>query len=503
MSAPTVASSPRLITPCRDQLILSPLDVEKLIPDDHPARAIWNFVGNLDLKSYCEKILSVEGAAGRPAYDPRLLISLWVFAYTRGVGSSREIERLCGYHPAFQWLTGMEVISQHTLSNFRIDHQDELDELFTQILGVLSAENLITLKQVTQDGMKVRAFAGADSFRREETVRAHLDEARELVKAMGDPGKDTPPGNKREKRAKERAAEEREKRLKQALDEFEKVRAAKKTEEDRKNARVSETDPDARVMKHGDGGFAPSYNVQLSTDAENDIVMNVDISQSASDAGELTGNMAKVEERSGARPEQVLADGGFTTRANILSMAEKKIDFIGSLPDKTGVGEKQYERRGIAKEFRNEAFRHDERTDTFTCPMGAELHRVGKGREEIGLTLYTYRADADFCAACTRRTECCPGENAHGRSLARQVEDPAIIAFREKMDTEEAKKTYRMRGRTGEFPQAWIKEKLGLRKFRTRGKEKVKQEALWACLTYNIQQWIRLIWRPAMAAGAG
>lgn len=483
------------------------------IADDHPARAIWEFVGNLDLAPYLLKILSVEGTAGRPAYDPRLLISLWVFAYSDGVGSAREIERLCGYHPAYQWLTGMEEISYHTLSDFRIDHQDELDELFTQILGLLSAEKLITLERVTQDGMKVKAFhtrvfAGADSFRREDTVRAHLEAAKEQVAAMGDPRQEPSLVGKRSKKARERGVLERQKRLEQALAEFEKVRVSKKSEKERRDARVSEqarleTDPEARVMKHGDGGYSPSYNVQISADAANDIIVNVDISQSASDSGELMGPVEKVEERTGAKPAQVVADGGFTTRGNIVAMEEAGIDFIGSFPDKSGVGDGQYERRGIAMEFRNEAFRYDEAADKYVCPTGAHLLRVGNGKVEIGITRYHYRADAEICAACPFRTKCCPGENAHGRSLMRSVEAPAVVAFKEKMETDEAKKSYRTRGQTGEFPQAWIKEKFRLRKFHLCGKAKVKQEAQWAGITYNIKQWIRLVWRPRLAMGTG
>jgi transposase len=178
---------PRLKLINRQQLVMRPMDVEQLVPEDHEVRAIWEFVGRLELSRYYEDIGVVEGEAGRPALDPRLMISLWVYAYSKGVSSAREISRLCEYDPAYQWLTGMELINYHTLSDFRVKHKEALDELFTEILGLLSVEGLISLERVMHDGMKIKACASADTFRREGRIRAHLDLAREQVEQMGDP----------------------------------------------------------------------------------------------------------------------------------------------------------------------------------------------------------------------------------------------------------------------------------------------------------------------------
>ena len=130
----------------RQQLLLRPVEVEKLVDLDHPVRAIWELVGRLNLEPFYVEIESVEGVAGRPVWDPRLLISLWIYAYKDGVSSAREIARLCEYHPAYQWLTGLEVVNYHTLADFRIRHKEALDQLFIEVLGVLSHEGLITLR---------------------------------------------------------------------------------------------------------------------------------------------------------------------------------------------------------------------------------------------------------------------------------------------------------------------------------------------------------------------
>ena len=100
-----MSAAPRLIIANRSQLILTTVDVEKLIADDHPARAIWEFVGRLDLEPYQLAIKCVEGSAGRPTYDPQLLISIWILATSMGVGAAREIELFCTYHQAYRWLT--------------------------------------------------------------------------------------------------------------------------------------------------------------------------------------------------------------------------------------------------------------------------------------------------------------------------------------------------------------------------------------------------------------
>src|ERR1700676_5034416 len=174
----------------RQQMSWRAVDVEHLIGEEHPARAIWTLVGRLDLSPFYRAIESSEEEGGRPAIDPQLLISLWVYAYSQGIGSAREVARRCEYDPAFQWLTGLAEVNYHTLADFRVEKQKELDELFTQVLAALSKEGLITLEQVMQDGTKIKAQASTRSFQREGTIQGHLERARQRVAEMGDPQND-------------------------------------------------------------------------------------------------------------------------------------------------------------------------------------------------------------------------------------------------------------------------------------------------------------------------
>ena len=488
METKSADRAPRVRVVNRQQMLMRPIDVDKLIEEDHPARAIWELVGRLDLSSYYGEIEAVEGVAGRPALDPRVMVSLWIFAYSEGVGSAREIEALCQYHPAYQWLTGMQGINHHSLSDFRVCNKEALDKMFVEVLGLLSAEGLITLQRVTQDGTKIKANAGGDTFRGEEHVRKHLEEARQQVEAMGDPQAEEV--SLRRAKARERAVRERRQHLESALRELEKLKIEKEGE-----IRVSVSDPEARVMKQPDGGFAPSYNTEICADAAAGVIVAVEVTQAGNDFDQLIPGVENVERNMGKTPEQVIADGGFTSRENILAMAERNIDFIGSFinADRTN----RLKVLGVASEFYPDAFVYDQVHNTYTCPVGKRLKSDGKWKL-TGCTVYRYQAQASDCHSCPFQAKCCP-KSKKGRAITRSEDASAVTAFLEKMNTDTAKEIYRQRSRVAEFPNAWIKDKIGLRQFSVCGLLKVGMEALWACLTYNIQLWIRLRWRPQFA----
>jgi hypothetical protein len=215
----------------------------------------------------------------------------------------RAAERRCGYHPAYQWLPGMKVINFHTLADFRVDYGEELDELFAQVPAILRGEGLITLERVMQDGTKVKAAASPASFQREATLRQHLEEARERVRQMGGAGRDEPAElSPRQRPAQERGAREKSKRLRQSLEELQKVRAEAASTAP-SACRASESEPEARKMKQAvGGGFAPSYNVQLMTDATQDMVVGVPVVQARNDQGQLEAGGARWSGRTGRSP---------------------------------------------------------------------------------------------------------------------------------------------------------------------------------------------------------
>jgi transposase len=464
-----------------------PVDVERLIGEDHPARAIWALVGRLDLRRFYEGIESSAAEGGRPAFDPQLLVSLWVYAYSLGIGSAREVARRCEYDPAFQWLTGLDEVNYHTLADFRVQKRQELDELFTQVLAALSQEGLVTLEQVMQDGTKIRALASTRSYQKEATLREHLERARERVAEMGDPQNEE--ANPKAKQARARARQEQHQRLEKALEELEKLREHKQGEKAKSKARVSASDPEARVMKQSDGGLALSYNAQISADAAHGLIVGVAVTQEANDSAQLLPAVERVEQRLKKKPQQMVADGSYTTRDNIEKMAGREIDFLGSM------GREDLPSGATApNRFPPSAFVYQPETNRYICPEGKLLRPQGRYRSKRkrGLTAYWYEAKFGDCQACIRKPECCPENQSQGRGVVRRVENADVQAFREKMSTAEAQRQYGSRGRVVEFCHAWIKSKLGLRQFHVRGLAKVGTELLWACLTYNLQQWVRL-----------
>jgi transposase len=489
---PPPERAPRFQPVNRNQLVLRTVDVDRLVEPDHLVRAIWELVGQLDLKRYTAQVGSVEGVAGRPAYDPRLLISLWVYAYSEKVSSAREVERRCSYHPAYQWLTGCEIVNHHTRSDFRVQHQEALDELFAQLLGVLSSEELITLEQVVHDGTKVKAAASGNSFHREKTLRAHLQAARERVQAMGDPREEEPA--RRAAAARQRAAREKVERLEQALKEMEKVQAAPKARAEKSERRTSETDPEARIMKQSDGGHAPSHNVQISTDVAHGIIVGASVTQEANDLGQLVPALEEVQRQTGRLPQQLVVDDGYTTRENILASRERGVDLIGgTMQGDAQAALRGLQTRGVDPAFYPENFRYDAATHTYICPAGKQLPYRTTKYDRVGVERHIYKARAADCRGCAFRAQCRPG--MRGRSLTRTEQVPEVAAYVAKMRTEAARALYRVRAPVAEFTNAWLKAKLGLRQFCVRGLRKVRCEVLWACLTYNIQQWFRLRWK--------
>jgi transposase len=488
---PEKIRKPRFQRIDREQLSWQALNVDRLISEDHQARAIWEFVGKLDLSGYTKDVRAVEGLAGRPLLNPQLLISLWVYAYSQGVGSARAIERLCEHDPAYQWLTGMEVVNAHSLSDFRVEHESELKGLFIQILGLLNAEGMITLERLTQDGTKIRASAAPDSFRGKDRIEKALDVAREHVKAVDQLSEEET--GKRVERARQRACRERKERLETALKQFDKTRSEGGVK-DNKKPRVSMTDPEARIMKQPDGGFAPSYNVQVNTDAANGLIVAVGVTQAGNDLNQLTSGVDRVLQNLGMTPKQVVADGGYVSRDNILEMDSRNVDFIAPQCDEVGKAKSNYDARGISKEYESSQFIYDSAADIFQCPQGKTLHFKSKD-ESDSKVVSLYRADTADCHNCAAKGQCCPENKKSGRSVQRIEELPQIIKFRQKMETESAKEIYRTRSQIAETPNLWIKAKFKLRQFSVRGLKKVGMESIWVCLTYNICQWIRICWR--------
>jgi len=309
---------PRLRRAERHQVVMQAASMDALLPEDHRARWVWEYVEGLDLSRLYEAIQSVEGGPGRDAIDPRILMALWLYATLEGVGSARQLAQLCVDHVAYRWICGGVSVNYHTLSDFRTAHPELLDELLTQSVATLMHEGLVTLHRVAQDGMRVRAHAGAASFRRRPSLEECQRQAQEQVASLrreleSDPAAST----RRQQAARERARQERSRRIGRALEALGEIEKKKPDRRKKDGARASTTDPEARVMKMADGGFRPAHNVEIATDTASQVITGVEVVNVGSDTGQMPPMVRQHQERYGRTPAEILVDGGFAQLESI------------------------------------------------------------------------------------------------------------------------------------------------------------------------------------------
>lgn len=317
----------------RTQVAWTCIDLNATLPADHPARSIWAVVERLDLSALYSQIEARDEIAGAPAIDPKILLSLWIYATSDGEASAREIQRLTELHDVYRWICGGVEVNYHTLSDFRSQQGAIVDGLITQVLALLMKQDLVDLSRVAQDGTRVRASAGASSFRREKTLQALMEEAREHLDAVTKEAAD-PAVSARQAAARKRGAQDRLARLEAALKQVPEVTETKRRSGAKDaTVRVSTTDPEARVMKMGDGGFRPAFNVQLATTADKArVIVGVDVTNRGSDQGESTPMLEQIEKRTGKRPKEILVDGGYNGHEAIDQATEGGTTVYAPLP---------------------------------------------------------------------------------------------------------------------------------------------------------------------------
>jgi transposase len=309
------AAPPRLRRPDRRQMIIRTAALDELLADDHDARLVWNLVQTWDLTRFLETIRARGEAPGRAATDPRLLVALWLYAATQGVAGGRELDRLCRESDPYRWLCGMVSVNYHLLNDFRVEHAEPLDHLLTQMLAVLIRGELVNVSRIAQDGTRVRAGAGAHSFKRRETIEQSLQQAEahlEIIRKQAEKAEDA---SERRRAAEQRAAQRRVDRMKQALEELARVEEAKAQQKDKPTkvnaAKASTTDPEARFLRMPDGGNRPAYNVQLAVDTASRAIVGVEVTHAGSDAGLSEPMREQVRERTGRTVTEQLVDGGY------------------------------------------------------------------------------------------------------------------------------------------------------------------------------------------------
>ena len=421
----------RLRVPDRSQIAMNFQCADDLIPTDHPARAVWRVVDAMGLSDFLAPIKARDGVCGRDATDPRLLVALWLYATVRGVGSARELARLCTESKPFIWLCGGVGVNHRLLSDFRVDRGEALDRLLTDMVATLVKHGLVKVRRISQDGVRVRADAGASSFRRGQTLQRLLRDAREQVantKALLEDPARSAALSARKKAARARAAADRLRRVEKAIATLPKLQAkqeklakkvaAKDKAKKLKEPRASTTDPGARVMKMANGGFNPAVNVQFAVDTESRAVVGVDVVDEGNDH-HLSGPMRRqVEQRTGQKVEEQLIDGGYLVKEDVERAAAEGV--------------------------------------TLYVPPKPPRNKEGRGSEYDPM----------------------PGESQ------------ALTEWRARMGSPEGQTVYKQRAATSETVNADFREHRGLDRLRVRGLPKAKCVALWMALAYNATHFV-------------
>jgi transposase len=419
----------RLRKPERSQLGWVAQCIEDLVASDHEVRLVMSVVEKLELSGFHESIKAREGGAGRDATDPRLLVALWLYACIRGFGSARELARQCEESAPFRWLCGGVTVNHRMLSEFRVDHGESLDSLFSQVLASLVDKKVLHVSRVSQDGVRVRVSAGSKSFRRQRRLTELLVKARQHVELLRQQV-DSPEHealNKQQKAARERAAKEKLERLEQAVAQLPQLQQRQAETERRagqgkygqkvrqREPRVSTTDAEARVMKMPNGGYNPAVNVQLASDTVSRAIVGVEVSNEGSDSAGLSEPMRQqVQQRTGQVVQQHLMDGGYLRNEDLEQAHAAGVELF--LPPKPA---------------RNPARR------------GHELEPK-------------------------------PGDSE------------AMLDWKQRMAGEGGKEIYKLRASTSETINADLRTYRGLSQLTVRGLQKAKCVALWCALAYNV-----------------
>ena len=469
--------------------------MESLIAEDHPARSIWELSSKFDLSRFEETQKTLEGEAGRPCWPAQLLVSVWVYSYTLGVASARAMERMMSQEPGLRWLTADQKINHHTLADFRVGHKAALEEVFAQFLALLETAGMVDLKSLLQDGTKVRAVAGRGSYHGRKTLEKRVQRARQVVKKLDQRAAVEGEAVEEKRRAAQRrAAREGLSRAEAALETLQQL-GADLAPSKREDLRVSDSEPEARNMKHPDGGWGLSYNVQVTTEAKSRMIVGIGVRTAANDTQELLPALEKVKQNCGALPQRVLADNGYATRSNVEQTSAQEVELIAPWKQESSREAGACKRNGIQAEFAPSAFRLQRGGQKLQCPAG-KLLVVIQHKTHHGVRRNVFEARAADCGRCRWKKECC-GNRGVPRRVGRVVESAAMKQYLQRMKRPEIRALYKKRSEIAEYPHLWFKAVKKWRRFSVRGAVKAGLEALWVALAYNATQWIRLGKEPA------
>ena len=466
----------------REQMWMLPPTLDELLPLDHPARFVAEFVDALDRDAWAELGEDIEGdSMGAPAYHPRALLSVWLYGFMTGVRSCRKLEAACRDQIPYLWLTGWQHPDHNTLWRFYKGHRQAMRKLFERTVRTAVAMKLVDLAVQAVDGTKVVANASVNRSYDAEGLRGLLDRLERAItdlEAQNEAGEAAAVARLPEKLVDKEVLREQ---VRQAMADL---------GSQKHHRRINLTDPEARLMK-GRQGIVAGYNAQtmvspMETDggATSMLVTAVDVVDAANDNALLVPMMEQAEETTGTKSQMTLADAGYFAASHLVECDRRG--------QKVGVSEAR--QRFLEDPYHKDRFAYDEHIDSFRCPQGQTLAFV-RIQHANGVPLRLYRAAGAACQACPAFRACTRAKEI-GRSLAIGPHDEMLRRHRSWMSTSAAQEAYRLRKQLVEPAFGIIKEQQGARRFLLRGLANVVAEWTMLVTAFNLRTLYRM-WRSS------
>ena len=471
----------------REQMWMLPPTLDELLPLDHPARFVAEFVDALDREDWGELGVKIDGEVlGAPAYHPRALLSVWLYGFMTGVRSCRKLEAACRDQIPYLWLTGWQHPDHNTLWRFYKGYRQAMRKLFERTVRTAVAMKLVDLAVQAVDGTKVVANASVNRSYDAEGLRGLLDRLERAItdlEAQNEAGEEAAVARLPQKLADKEVLREQ---VKHAMADL----ASQK-----RHRRINLTDPEARLMK-GRQGIVAGYNAQamvspMETDggATSMLVTAVDVVDAANDNALLVPMMEQAEETTGTKSQMTLADAGYFAASHLAECDRRGQKVVVS----------EARQRFLEDPYHKDRFTYDEHSDSFRCPQGRTLAFV-RIQHANGVPLRLYRATGAVCQACPAFRACTRAKETLGRSLAIGPHDEVLRRHRSWMSTSVAQEAYRLRKQLVEPVFGIIKEQQGARRFLLRGLVNVAAEWTMLATAFNLRTLCR-VWRSSPFIG--
>ena len=467
----------------RSQVMLLPACLDDYVSEHNAVRAIDAFVGTLDLQALGFEHAEANCGVGQPAFDPALLLKLYLYGYQHRVRSSRRLEAETRRNLEVIWLCQSASPSYKTIADFRKSNAAALQAANREFVLLCRELSLLGGSRVAVDGTFLKADANPDSIHTKRSLERDLKRLDERIAAYHQQLDEADAGSEEcadgaedpELAAKIEALIERQ-RNRKALQE----RLLESGE-----GQVSEVDVDARLLSKS-GKTVGGYNCQIAVDDKHKLVVAEDVVQDGNDSNQLGPMMTKASEATGSERLIGLADGGYFNGAQLKSCEAKGMEVYVPIPD-------QAARRGKGGRFDSDDFRYDAQDDTYICPAGQRLVRR-RSLPNKGKLYFIYRSTAADCRGCSLSHRCL-AKGKSSRRVQRWEHEDVMDRHRKKMSA--GTPLMRGRGALVEHPFGTLKRWAGMDHFLMRGLGKCRGEFSLMTLSYNFKRVMSVLGEPA------